>query len=613
MRIGHRYAGNGRSDFTVWAPFARTVELVLAEPGNVMVPMNRDSSGYWHASGVSADPGTLYRYRLDGERDRPDPASHAQHDGVHGPSIVIDHTAFSWSDADWKGIGLKDLVIYELHVGTFTEQGIFDAVISRIDDLKDLGITAIELMPVAQFPGERNWGYDGVYPFAVQTSYGGPDGLKRLVDACHARGMAIILDVVYNHLGPEGNYLWDFGPYFTDTYKTPWGMAINFDGPFSDEVKNFFYENARHWFLHYHIDGLRLDAVHAIYDAGALPFLQELADLKASWEREARRNFLLIAETDRNDPRLIRPFSLGGYGIDAQWSDDFHHALHTLLTGEKTGYYEDFGDLASLDRVFREGFAYNGNYSSYRRRRHGGSAADRDGWQFVVAAQNHDQVGNRMLGERLSSLVSFEALKLAAGTVLLSPFIPLIFMGEEYGETAPFLYFVNHSDPALISAVREGRKEEFKAFSWQGEPPDPQGESTFRGSKLNWALRAQTHHRALLNIHTELLGLRKRVPSLAPATAGTVRTRMIPENGMLCVFRQADRERTLCVYNFSSEERSIAGLLPHGRWTLLIDSADRRWQGPGSLLPAEITIQEKTGELRMHGMSCVAFHGAPED
>ena len=407
--------------------------------------------------------------------------------GVHGPSEIID-PRFPWEDDSWNGLPLSKYLLYELHVGAFTPDGTFKAIIPYLDYLLNLGITAVEIMPVAQFPGSRNWGYDGVYPYAAQNSYGGPDALKRLINACHLRGMAVVLDVVYNHLGPEGNYLWDFGPYFTDKYKTPWGPAINLDGPFSDEVRKFFIENALHWVTDFHIDALRVDAVHGMLDFSARHFLEELADVvHEQGERLARRVYVM-SEGDLNDSRIIRSRDVGGYGLDAQWNDDFHHALHALLTHERSGYYGDFGELRHMIKALRDGFVYSGEYSAYRKRRHGNQSADLPARRFVVFCQNHDQVGNCAMGARLTQLVTMEGLKLAAGTVLLSPFIPLLFMGEEYGETSPFPYFVSHSDQSLVEAVRKGRREEFKAFEWPGEPPDPQAESTFMSAKVDHSL-----------------------------------------------------------------------------------------------------------------------------
>ena len=448
--------------------------------------MARRRRGYHEVLVDGVEPGTLYRYRLDGTLERPDPASRCQPEDVHGPSQVVD-SHFDWDDSAWCGIPLREYILYELHVGTFTPEGTFEAIIPYLPELKALGITAIELMPIAQFPGQRNWGYDGVYPFAVQHSYGGPDGLKRLVQACHRHGLAVVLDVVYNHLGPDGNYLGDYGPYFTERYKTPWGGALNFDGPYSDEVRRFFIDNALFWVTEFRIDALRLDAVHAILDHSAQPFLQELGLALQARAEHMNRRIYAIAESALNDTRIIRSRELGGYGLDAQWNDDFHHALRVLLTDDRGGYYQDFGELGHLAKAFREGFVYAGDYSAYRRRRHGHSSRHMPAQQFVVFAQNHDQVGNRMFGERLSQLVSLEALKLAASAVLLSPFIPLLFMGEEYGEVAPFQYFISHLDPQLVDAVRRGRREEFAAFAWQGEPPDPQDIATFQRAKLDHA------------------------------------------------------------------------------------------------------------------------------
>src|SRR4029077_1030537 len=365
---------------------------------------------------------------------------------------------------------------YELHTGTFTEEGTFESAISRLESLADLGVTAVELMPVAQFPGTRNWGYDGVFPYAVQNSSGGPRGLQKFVNAAHGIGLSVILDVVYNHLGPEGNFAGEFGPYFTDRYRTPWGRAVNFDGHGSDPVRAFFIQNAIYWLKEFHIDALRLDAVHGIFDFSAHHFLAELKESVEALAQRSRRKLFVIAESDLNDARLLHALDRGGYGLDVQWSDDFHHALHTLLTHEFTGYYSDFGSIDDLCEVLRDGWLYSGQYSRFRRRRHGNSAAGIQQSRFVVFSQNHDQVGNRAQGERLIQLVDFESIKLAAGVTLLSPFVPLLFMGEEYGETHPFLYSTSHFSPELNEAVRKGRREEFAAFGWGDDLPDPDDE-----------------------------------------------------------------------------------------------------------------------------------------
>jgi len=587
MRIGAHYLGNGHCEFIAWAPLLKEVKLKIVSPLERLVPLSRDKRGYWKTRVEDVPPGTRYFYQLEGERDRPDPASYFQSEGVHGPSQVVDHYSFHWDDDTWKGLDLSKMIIYELHVGAFTPEGTFAAVIPRLNELKDIGVNTIEIMPVAQFPGDRNWGYDGVYPFAVQDSYGGPDGLKKLVNACHKRGMAVVLDVVYNHLGPEGNYLWDYGPYFTDRYNTPWGQAINFDGAYSDEVKNYFIENALYWFQVYHIDALRLDAIHGIFDMSARPFLQGLAERIEEFSNQEKRRFYLIAESDLNDAKVIRSREMGGYGIDAQWCDDFHHALRVLLTGENQGYYVDFGRIEHLVKSIREGFIYSGQYSGYRRRSHGNSAKERPANQFVVFAQNHDQVGNRMLGERLSTLVSFEALKLAAGAVFLSPYIPLLFMGEEYGEDAPFLYFVSHSDPELIEAVREGRKQEFNAFSWQGEPPDPQGEKTFLKSKINWKKRDKGEYKVLLAFYRRLIKLREEVPALSTLNKDTLDAWGLEDKKVIFMRRWQDEEESqvFCILNFNKKDITLPVPLSEGRWQKVLDSSDRIWHGPGALLP----------------------------
>ncbi|MBI4497438.1 MAG: malto-oligosyltrehalose trehalohydrolase [Chloroflexi bacterium] len=587
LSLGAGYLGEGRCRFRVWAPSARQVEVRLVSPQERLVPLERRERGYFAATVEGVAPGTQYLYRLDGERERPDPASRFQPQGVHRPSAVVD-PAFPWEDGAWCGLPLSQYVLYELHVGAFTPEGTFDAIIPHLDDLKDLGITAIELMPVAQFPGGRNWGYDGVHPYAVQDSYGGPEGLKRLVTACHQRGLAVVLDVVYNHLGPEGNYLGEFGPYFTDRYRTPWGFAINFDGPHSDEVRHFFIENALFWITEYHIDALRLDALHAIFDFSARPFLEELAVAVQEQAERCNRRAYLIAESDLNDTRLIRPRELGGFGLDAQWNDDFHHALHTLLTREQTGYYQDFGLLAQLVKAFREGYVYSGQYAPYRQRRHGNDSRPLPARQFVVFTQNHDQVGNRMLGERLSRLVSFDALKLAAGVVLLSPFLPLLFMGEEYGETAPFPYFISHLDPGLVEAVRRGRREEFAAFAWQGEPPDPQDEATFLQAKLDHRLRHQGQHRTLRAFFRELLRLRRELPALAYLSKDHLEVTGYEREQVLSLRCWYDASDIFAVVNFSEAPVALALPVPAGRWHKQLDSADERWEGPGSVLPERL-------------------------
>ncbi|MGZ8710123.1 MAG: malto-oligosyltrehalose trehalohydrolase [Thermoanaerobaculia bacterium] len=564
--IGARLLEDGRCEFRVWAPGHERIEVHIVAPAERRVPMKKSEDGYHEAVVDQCPAGTRYVYALDHDKERPDPASRLQPEGVHGPSEVVP-SAFEWHDQAWKGIELSDLVVYELHVGTFTPEGTFDAIIPRLDELKELGITAVELLPVAQFPGDRNWGYDGTYVNAVQNSYGGPAGLKRLVDACHARGLALLLDVVYNHLGPEGNYLSDYGPYFTDRYKTPWGLALNFDGPYSDHVRWYFMQNALQWVDEFHIDGLRVDAVHAIVDHSAQPFLRDLCTVR---ERAAElgRRIHAIAESDLNDPRVITPAEDFGLGFDTQWMDDYHHSLHTLLTGEGDGYYEGFGKVSDLARVTKTGYLYVGQHSTYRKRRYGLAPKTTDGAKFIVSAQNHDQVGNRMMGDRLSTIVSPERARLAAAAIVLSPFLPMIFMGEEYGETAPFQYFTSHSDRDLIEAVRKGRREEFDDFVWKGEPPDPHDTGTFQRSKLNWNLAKKGEHAARRDLYRKLLQLRRDTPSLRSLDLSAVETHADDEQRVLLVRRGS----VLIAYNFSEEDRSVEIPFDRAGWRPLLET-----------------------------------------
>lgn len=595
--LGASYLGDGRCRFRLWAPGAVRAEVHLLGPGERMVPMRRAPRGYHVAEADPVAPGTRYRYRLDGREELPDPASRHQPEGVHGPSAVVDPAAHAWRDGTWRGPDPGALILYECHVGTFTDEGTFAAIIPRLPDLVRLGVTALELMPVAQFPGARNWGYDGVYPLAVQDSYGGPEGLCRLVDACHGHGLAVVLDVVYNHLGPEGNYLPAFGPYFMAAYRTPWGAALNFDGPDSDEVRRLFRESAVHWVREYHVDGLRLDAVHAILDRSPRPFLAELAAAVRRAAARAGRRVVLIAESDANDPRLLRPPSQGGLGLDAVWSDDFHHALHALLTGERDGYYADFGDLRRLAAAYAHGFAFTGQRSRYRRRRHGAPPTGRAPRQFVVFAQNHDQVGNRAVGERLGSLVGPDAVRLAAAAVLLSPFTPLLFMGEEHAERAPFLYFTSHGDPALAEAVRDGRRRECAAAGWAAVPPDPQAEATFARSR---PAGGSGGDRGVRRLYAELIRLRGELGS------GPARVRQVGADTLLVL-----RAGHAVALHFGSG--GVVPLdLPAGRWRRRLDTADVRWGGPGAAAPAEVASAGACA-LAMAPRSCAVYARVGEE
>jgi maltooligosyltrehalose trehalohydrolase len=490
----------------VWAPAATRVDLVVegGAEGERRVPMHGpDDRGWWTAEAL-VGPGGSYAFSVDGGPPRPDPRSPSQPEGVHGPSAVVDHGAFAWTDGGWERPPLESAVIYELHVGTFSAAGTFEGVGEHLDQLVDLGVTHVELMPVNQFPGRWGWGYDGVDLYAPHDGYGGPDGLKALVDRCHGRGLAVVIDVVYNHLGPAGNYLGQYGPYFTDRYATPWGQAVNLDGPDSDEVRAFFVDNAVMWLRDYHADALRIDAVHAILDTSACHLLEELAEACGPHGD-------LIAESDLNDPRVVRDRSLGGYGIDAQWSDDLHHALHAVLTGERDGYYADFGSMHQLAKALRQAFVYDGCHARHRRRRHGRPPAGLEPGRFLAYAQTHDQVGNRARGERLSHLVGPGRVRAAAALVLCSPFVPMLFQGEEWGAATPFQYFTDHDDPELGRAVSEGRRREFSGFGWAPEDvPDPQDRATFERSRLDWGEPHREPHASLLDWHRRLVALRRR-------------------------------------------------------------------------------------------------------
>ncbi|MEH2144011.1 malto-oligosyltrehalose trehalohydrolase [Nostoc sp.] len=612
MRIGANYLGNGECEFTVWSPLLDSVTVKILTPEPQLIPLKPQSEGYWQTKVNDVYPGTLYRYVLNGQDTFADPASQYQPEGVHGPSQIVDQH-FEWTDEGWTGIPVESMIFYELHVGTFTPEGTFTAIISRLPELRELGINAIEIMPISQFPGDthvqasltyRNWGYDGVYPFAVQNSYGSPAELKQLVNACHQHDIAVVLDVVYNHFGPEGNYMAQFAPYFTKTYKTPWGDALNFDDAYSQGVRNYFIQNALYWLREFHIDALRLDAVQAIYDLGAKHFLWELGEAIHHFSQQGEKwKRHLIAESDQNNPQIIRPAELGGYGIDAQWSDDFHHALHTLLTGDRQGYYQDFGQTAQLAKAYEDTFVYDWKYAPHRKRFHGVSCRDRPLSQFTICIQNHDQIGNQMKGERLSQRISFEGLKLAAGAVLLSPNLPLLFMGEEYGETAPFIYFVSHSDPDLIQAVRAGRKQEFEAFHYANDPPDPESAETFLKSKLNWQLRNEGKHKVLWNWYRQLINLRKTHPALLNQDRNFIQATSDKQKELVIVRRWCESTELIFVMNFNSSAMTVNLPIGHNAHKLL-DSADTSWSGPGSEAAEHLSVGQ---EVKIKPTSIVLY------
>lgn len=614
--LGACLCRSGVCRFCVWAPAQPRLRVRIETPAERVIELLRDGRGYHTGSAPDVAAGSLYRYLLDDGSAVPDPAARHQPQGVAGPSAVVP-VDFAWKRHAWEPPELRDMVLYEMHVGTFTPEGTFDAAVPRLAELRALGITAVELMPVAQFSGARNWGYDGVFAFAAQSSYGGPIGLKRFVDAAHAAGLHVILDVVYNHVGPEGNHLPRFGPYFTDRYRTPWGAALNFDGAHSDEVRRYFIESALQWIDEFRIDGLRLDAVHAIHDRSAQPFLRELAAAVHERAEERARRAIVIAESDLGDPRVVRPERLGGLGMDAQWLDDFHHSLRTLITRERDGYYADFGTLQHLARAYSQGYVYAGDYSAFRQRRHGAPGPDILARQFVVYAQNHDQVGNRMFGDRLSARLRSEHMRLAATATLLAPFTPLLFMGEEYGETRPFPYFVSHHDAELVMAVRHGRRAEFEAFAWQGEPPDPQAEETFSSAVLDWAARDSDDGRRLLALYRRLLEIRRTEPAVA--AADTIATEVFDSAGehadhavgagVLIVRRRAAEQSSLLLLNFSDTDVSLEVPAAAGTWHCALDTCAEQWGGPGSMVPPSIdTAATLALRVRPHS-ALLLLHG----
>jgi len=541
-------------EFNLWAPKAKSIHLVIQAPEK-SYKMHPQDFGYWSLKLENISPGTRYKYQIDDKEVYPDPASLSQPEGVHEASEVVDLKDYEWTDDAWQNIPLKDMIQYELHTGTFTPEGTFEGMGSKLDYLKELGVNTIELLPVAQFSGERNWGYDGVYPFAVQNSYGGAKELMALVNESHKKGIAVIMDVVYNHFGPEGNYVGNFGHYFSGKYSTPWGDPINFDGAYSDGVRNYVIQNALMWCRDFHIDGLRLDAVHSIFDFGARNIMQELAENLNELSEQTGRSHYLIAESHLNDVRYISPISKGGYGLDAQWSDDFHHAMHTLTTGEQKGYYLDFGKPSQLSKVINEAFAYDGQYSEFRKKSYGNSTENNPGEQFVIFNQNHDQVGNRLHGDRLISLTDFETAKVIAGAMFVSPNVPMLFMGEEYGERNPFYYFVSHLSYQLNRLVREGRKREFKDFyedtDGVSNPDDPE---TFEASKLSWDIENDDEKTAMFQFYKTLIKIRKENPVLKKTNKDNLE---ISEDGKFFTLERWQGENRVVVFlNFEDEKRT---------------------------------------------------------
>ena len=601
--------------FTVWAPIATSMTVHIASgdaAGEYPLARSETERGVWTANIAKARAGDRYGYRIDGAEPLPDPVSRSQPDGVHALSEVIDADSFVWTDQPWRGVALADFVIYEIHVGTFTPEGTFDAAAARIHELIALGVTAIELMPVASFPGRRNWGYDGVHHYAPQHSYGGVESLKRFVNTAHAYGIGVVLDVVYNHVGPEGNYLDRYGPYFTDVYRTPWGRAVNYDSAGSDNVRRWAHDNALYWISEFHIDALRLDAVQGIFDFGSLSFLEELSDEVHELGRQLGRKVQLMAESDLNDPRLLRSPKEGGFGVDAQWSDDVHHTIHTTLTGERHGYYQDFRGIATMADVYSEPFFYARRYTPHRDRMHGRSPKGVPRQRFIVSSQNHDQIGNRPKAERIATLVGPDRQRLAAALVLLSPYVPLLFMGEDYGETSPFFYFVEHGDAALIDAVRAGRKQEFEALGTFDDQVDPQAEDTFARSRIDWAKRESADGAQMLATYRDLLALRREEPALKPGASEThvqgaaewmTALRLMPlQNDIYDAMRS--RRALFCAFNLCGHTMNVPVRADAiGAWTLRFATDAAGYGGSGTttdrIPPEDAPVAASDGPKRL--------------
>lgn len=605
LRPGVSFNEQGEAQVLVWAPKAEKVQLYFGSEANTL-DLEAQDYGFWALQTRALWPGDRYGFLLDGRGPYPDPATLFQPEGVHGLSGAFDLRKFAWTDQSWENPALKDYIIYELHAGTFTPEGTFAAMEEKLGYLVELGVNAIEIMPVSQFAGDRNWGYDGVFPYSIQNSYArpaaAPGALQHLVNACHERGIAVILDMVYNHLGPEGNILGHFGHYFTDKYHTPWGDAINFDDAWSDAVRHYFVQNALMWFRDFHIDGLRLDAVHAIKDLGPVHILQEIRQEVEELSRKTGRQHYLIVEMDLNDTRFVKPIEAGGYGMHAQWIDEFHHALRVSSGQDRSGYYADFDGVVSLAKSFRDAYVYDGIYSPHRKRKFGMKAEGIPGHQFIVFSQNHDHIGNRMLGERTSRLVSFEMQKLLAGAVFVSPFIPLLFMGEEWAEPNPFQYFVSHTDEELAEAVRKGRKSEFAAFHLEGEAPDPVAVSTFENSKLQWDLIHQPPHRTMLQYYRKWIALRKALPLFGACDRNGLSVEVFEEKELIYIQRVWGRQHLVGFLNFSKSPQEVSLPSEHLSWYKLIASSDAAWGGP-----QEMPEQTGAGALTVAAESVTVY------
>lgn len=576
LNMGANYLQNGEIQFKVWAPKAENLALVFIKEDKeeIQYPMQLTADGIFQttiANLISKD----YVYRINEQKTYPDPFSRSQPFGVNGPSRVYNPNDFQWTDSHWKGLPLKDYIIYELHVGTFTPKGTFEALIDKIAYFKDLGVSAIELMPVAEFPGNRNWGYDGVYPFAPHHEYGGLTGLKKFINACHENDLAVIIDVVYNHLGPEGNYLSQFGHYFTEKYKTPWGLAINLDGAYSDPVRQYFIDNALYWLTEYHADALRLDAIHTIFDFSAKHFLEQLSRAFHGQANQLGRLAFIIAESDLNDVRVIKPIQIGGYAMDGQWSDDFHHSQHSYMTKNQWRYFADFGKLSHIAKAITDGFVYNGIPSKYRKKTFGSNSKDLPGEQFVICIQNHDQVGNACLGKRLGTLITIEEYKIVSLLLLCAPNIPLLFMGQEWNATTPFYFFTSYIDSKLGNLVREGYQKEFDLHD--SEKFNPQSIQRFEDSKLLWSQLDQTVHKEMLNFYKKLIHIRKTVSCLSNCRKDLTDVSFSEEERWMTVKRDdPSGSKVILAINFNDKETLVPIEFSQGVWQIAVATNDSK-------------------------------------
>jgi maltooligosyltrehalose trehalohydrolase len=602
MQVGAVY-NKEYCEFTVWTPNQSNVKLLLEE-NNQLIDMTNKGDGYWMTRVEHAKLDTEYMFQLEAKPPKPDPASHFQPKGVFGPSRVIDHKKFVWKDTAWHGLDFKELIFYEIHVGTFTPEGTFNAIQKRLKEISDFGINALEFMPVTQFSGSRGWGYDGVFPFAVQNSYGVPDDLKALINQCHQMGISVFLDFVYNHIGPEGNVLNDYAPYFSSERMTTWGPTINLDGANSGGVRNYFLENTLHWFRDYHIDGTRLDAILWIADRSSKHFLAELNQAVKEYAKKVNRQLYMIAETGYNEPIVLTSMETGGYGFDAQWLDDFQHSLFTQLTNEKASYYKDFAQLEHLLDAITDAYVYVKKPPEFRRRQPNESFRQIPAFKLVVFSQNHDQIGNRLWGDRLASISGYEAAKVAAGLVLLSPYVPLLFMGEEYGETAPFLFFTDYSDKNLANAIREGRRKEFTDFHWTGTVPDPQSIECFVKSKINWEKRGQDVTGKIAAYYKTLLDLRKKVPAFQAGEDRNIKAATM-QGKVLVIERQKDTSNALILANLGKEKQAIQTQFKEGSRKIL-DSTSPVFAGAGMSLP-----ERSTANMNVPGL-CFAVYLSQE-